>query len=70
MTETSGSSSAGAGGALSPGPGWTVVHLVRHGEVDNPAGVLYGRLPGFHLSEDGPADGQGRGRVPGRAGTW
>ncbi len=31
----------------------TVVHLVRHGEVDNPDGVLYGRLPNFHLSEDG-----------------
>jgi broad specificity phosphatase PhoE len=31
----------------------TVVHLVRHGEVDNPDGVLYGRLPDFHLSEDG-----------------
>jgi broad specificity phosphatase PhoE len=31
----------------------TVVHLVRHGEVDNPTRVLYGRLPGFHLSEDG-----------------
>jgi broad specificity phosphatase PhoE len=31
----------------------TVVHLVRHGEVDNPGGVLYGRLPNFHLSEDG-----------------
>ncbi|TWE06896.1 histidine phosphatase family protein [Rudaeicoccus suwonensis] len=28
----------------------TVVHLVRHGEVDNPQGVLYGRMPGFHLS--------------------
>jgi broad specificity phosphatase PhoE len=28
----------------------TVVHLVRHGEVDNPEGVLYGRLPGFRLS--------------------
>lgn len=28
----------------------TVVHLLRHGEVDNPAGVLYGRLPDFHLS--------------------
>src|SRR5215472_1462524 len=33
--------------------GLTVVHLVRHGEVANPRGVLYGRLPGFHLSEDG-----------------
>jgi broad specificity phosphatase PhoE len=31
----------------------TVVHIVRHGEVDNPAGVLYGRLPGFKLSELG-----------------
>jgi broad specificity phosphatase PhoE len=28
----------------------TIVHLVRHGEVDNPAGLLYGRLPDFHLS--------------------
>ena len=31
----------------------TVVHLMRHGEVDNPAGVLYGRIPDFHLSELG-----------------
>jgi broad specificity phosphatase PhoE len=31
----------------------TVVHLVRHGEVHNPDGVLYGRLPGFGLSELG-----------------
>ena len=31
----------------------TLVHLVRHGEVDNPRGILYGRLPGFHLSEAG-----------------
>ncbi|HEX6468662.1 MAG TPA: histidine phosphatase family protein [Streptosporangiaceae bacterium] len=31
----------------------TVVHLLRHGEVDNPKGILYGRLPGYHLSEDG-----------------
>lgn len=28
----------------------TVVHLLRHGEVHNPTGVLYGRLPGFALS--------------------
>lgn len=33
----------------------TVVHLLRHGEVDNPAGVLYGRLPGYRLSADGRA---------------
>ena len=31
----------------------TVVHLVRHGEVHNPDKVLYGRLPGFRLSELG-----------------
>jgi broad specificity phosphatase PhoE len=37
----------------SAGQGSTVVHLVRHGEVANPDGVLYGRIPGFKLSEDG-----------------
>lgn len=31
----------------------TTVHLLRHGEVDNPEGVLYGRRDGFHLSELG-----------------
>lgn len=31
----------------------TLVHLVRHGEVDNPKGILYGRLPDYHLSELG-----------------
>jgi broad specificity phosphatase PhoE len=31
----------------------TVVHLMRHGEVDNPTGVLYGRIPDFHLSDLG-----------------
>ncbi|MFI5099491.1 MAG: histidine phosphatase family protein [Actinomycetes bacterium] len=33
----------------------TVVHLVRHGEVFNPEHVLYGRLPGYRLSELGLA---------------
>jgi broad specificity phosphatase PhoE len=33
----------------------TVVHLLRHGEVFNPTGILYGRLPGFRLSEAGEA---------------
>ena len=33
----------------------TAVHLLRHGEVHNPERVLYGRLPGFHLSERGRA---------------
>ena len=31
----------------------TVIHLLRHGEVYNPGGVLYGRLPGFRLSDLG-----------------
>lgn len=31
----------------------TTVHLLRHGEVHNPAGVLYGRLPGYRLSARG-----------------
>ncbi|NMR18782.1 histidine phosphatase family protein [Cellulomonas fimi] len=31
----------------------TTVHLMRHGEVHNPTGLLYGRLPGYGLSERG-----------------
>ena len=31
----------------------TTVHLMRHGEVHNPEGVLYGRMPGYHLSDLG-----------------
>lgn len=31
----------------------TTIHLVRHGEVDNPEGILYGRIPGFGLTERG-----------------
>ena len=31
----------------------TIVHLVRHGEVHNPDRILYGRLPGYRLSERG-----------------
>lgn len=31
----------------------TIVHLLRHGEVHNPDQILYGRLPGFRLSERG-----------------
>jgi broad specificity phosphatase PhoE len=33
----------------------TVVHLLRHGEVHNPGKILYGRLPGFRLSDGGEA---------------
>lgn len=28
----------------------TTIHLLRHGEVDNPDGVLYGRLSGYGLT--------------------
>ena len=33
----------------------TTIHLMRHGEVHNPEGVLYGRLPGYRLSDRGVA---------------
>ncbi len=33
----------------------TTVHLLRHGEVHNPQGILYGRAGGYHLSERGRA---------------
>ena len=29
------------------------VHVVRHGEVENPKKILYGRQPGWYLSERG-----------------
>jgi len=31
----------------------SAIHLVRHGEVHNPTGVLYGRIEGFGLSDLG-----------------
>lgn len=31
----------------------SLLHLVRHGEVHNPEGILYGRLDGYHLSDLG-----------------
>ncbi|GGM04042.1 histidine phosphatase family protein [Nakamurella endophytica] len=37
----------------------TVVHLLRHGKVHNPAGVLYGRLPGYRLAASGLAMADG-----------
>ncbi|GAA2416873.1 histidine phosphatase family protein [Streptomyces glaucosporus] len=46
-SETAGERERHAGGQR------TVVHLMRHGEVENPEGILYGRLPGYHLSELG-----------------
>lgn len=31
----------------------TTIYLIRHGEVHNPEQILYGRMPGFRLSETG-----------------
>lgn len=31
----------------------TILYLLRHGEVHNPEKILYGRLPGYKLSEAG-----------------
>jgi len=36
----------------------TTIHLLRHGEVQNPEGILYGRLPDYVLSERGQAMAQ------------
>lgn len=33
--------------------GQLTIYLVRHGEVYNPEGIIYGRIPGFGLSERG-----------------
>lgn len=51
-TSPGSAASTGAGRGASP---TTRVHLIRHGEVENPLGVLYGRLPGYNLSERGRA---------------
>jgi broad specificity phosphatase PhoE len=40
----------------------TLVHLVRHGLVENPRRLVYGRLPGFHLSPDGRAQAEAAAR--------
>lgn len=31
----------------------TTIHFIRHGAVDNPDNIYYGRLSGFPLSDDG-----------------
>lgn len=36
----------------------TTIHVMRHGEVHNPNGLLYGRLPGFELTARGHAMAQ------------
>lgn len=37
------------------------IHLIRHGEVDNPDHVVYADLPGFGLSETGRAQARAAG---------
>ncbi len=39
----------------------TTLYLMRHGEVHNPAHILYGRRPGFFLSEAGKAQAHAAG---------
>ena len=36
----------------------STVHVLRHGEVHNPESILYGRQPGWRLSERGLAMAQ------------
>ena len=40
----------------------TTLYLMRHGEVHNPEQILYGRRPGFYLSETGIEQAQAAGR--------
>ncbi len=40
----------------------TTIHLVRHGDVDNPDKVYYGRLPGFGLNAEGREQARAAGR--------
>jgi broad specificity phosphatase PhoE len=53
-----GAGPAAAGGpvtaaAAGPAARSAIVHLVRHGAVENPRRVIYGRIPGYHLSAEG-----------------
>lgn len=43
-------------------PHQTALYLVRHGHVHNPQQVLYGRIPGFGLSDEGRAQAQAAAR--------
>lgn len=42
------------------------VHLVRHGEVDNPRHLVYGRLPGFGMTDRGRRQAEDAARYLGR----
>lgn len=52
-------SSSSPGSSVPPIPVATTVHLLRHGKVQNPDGILYGRLPGYRLSSSGRAMADG-----------
>lgn len=52
MTDSVDSRAVEDWGEIPVGPHVTV-HLVRHGLVENPDGILYGRIPGYHLSDVG-----------------
>ncbi|KKR34385.1 MAG: phosphoglycerate mutase [Candidatus Gottesmanbacteria bacterium GW2011_GWA2_41_12] len=41
----------------------TTVYFIRHGEVDNPRQVLYGRLPGFGITERGQSEVEETGKI-------
>lgn len=51
--ESSAPDDAARGRTLHDGTPVTTIHVVRHGEVHNPEGILYGRLPDYHLSDLG-----------------
>ena len=40
----------------------TTIHLVRHGDVENPDSLYYGRLPGFSLNEQGREEASAAGQ--------
>lgn len=44
-------------------PHRTTLHLVRHGEVDNPQGIFYGRLPRYALGAEGRAQAAATARL-------
>jgi broad specificity phosphatase PhoE len=41
----------------------TVIYLVRHGMVHNPEEILYGRMPGYRLSDEGREQAAAAGRA-------
>jgi broad specificity phosphatase PhoE len=47
--------------AYAASPLETVVHLIRHGKVENPSNVRYGHAPGFRLSGRGRAQAKAAG---------